>query len=566
MRRIGRMLVLLQVCTLAVFAGAASAGATSAGGAIAGSAGEAADESAAAAEWSAADAELAVLNYLIEAQRADAWTAYADAVARMHADVAVLARFGLASPDEAAALEGQRASAAAERNAAAAAKEAARAQLAERLVSAALKTLSELARPVQPAESESAADGGGSGGEASVGGTDAAPDANPDAASGGAGETSAASAGPGAGAAASSGASGGSAAPGIESDQAEAGAAGAPDDGAAVDPAGTSGATAGAPAGGSGEAAAPPDGESAGTKGTSSVQSGGTSTDTKADSGETAASNGESGTAGAAPGNADDGEDASGAPAAAVAVEYPESSLQAERDMRQACRQVEAAALLLKAGVGSYSALAAAHTGCLQAELAWIEVQAADFSALLAGSPESGAGPVKLAALLDMARERQPALYERWVRHLKADAACPADAGASAAVRLTGADGAYAEPLKGCAIGLPGIRIESPQQAVRTASGDVYLPLRPYAAALGLRLEWDAGTRRIVLAAGGARAAVAPGSAVVEWSGGALEMPRAVAAVNGQTYVPAEFFSALFNLNPYWDDHVRAGWLLPESA
>jgi hypothetical protein len=425
------MLLLIQVWSLAAFGGGAAAAEEAAG---------AGAEAGAAREWSPADAELAVLSYLAEAQRADAWTAYAEAMARMRADAAVQARFGLASPDEAAQWDGLWASAAKERDAAKQAREAARARLAERMASVAPAALAGPA--AGPAHGE-AADGGAT----DDGGTAAASD------------------------------------------------------------------------------------------------------------GEAPAETGKNG-----------GADAAGAPAARDAVPYPETLLQAGRAMRQACRQIEAEELLLKAGVGSTARLAEAHAGCLRAELAWIDVQAEGFAALLMGASESAGRPVPLPELLVLVRDREPALYDRWIRHLKADAACPSDAaaGAPATVRVSG--GAKAERLTGCLIGIPGIRIDTPPQAIRTADGAVYLPLKPYAVALGMSLEWNGAERRIALKAGERELSVAPGSAAIAWSGGSHEMAHAVLTVNGQSFVPAEFFGFLFGLKLYWDDNVRAGWLLPASA
>jgi|GEM_PF-884933 len=463
MRRIGRMLILIQVWSLAAFGAA---------GAAAESAGEPEADAAAPSASGMADVGLAVLDYLVAAQRADARVAHADAIARMHAEAAVLARFGLAPPEEAASLEGLKATAAAERDAAKAALEAARAQLAERLPAAALRTLSERSVPVPGPDAEPAAD---------------------------------------------------------ERDEGEGGADGSGEDG-------------------SGEDAA-----SAGKPGATEAESPGGA---------------RGGVAVLAIVGEDGASDAGGA-VARNAVPYPEPLLEGERAMRQACRRAGDAGLLLKAGVGSASALAEARSACLQAELAWIEAQEANLAPLLAGSPESGAKPVGWPELLAMARDRQPALYERWVRHLKADVACPsvsspAGAGGSPA-GAGGAEGAAEQP-DGCAIGLPGIRLDNPQPALRV-SGNVYLPLKPYAAALGFALEWHAAERRVTLAAGETRLSIRTGSADIEWDGGgAVGMSAAVLPANGQTCVPAEFFYKLFGLDLYWDDDVRAGWLLPAPA
>jgi len=430
MRRMVRMLLIMQFWSFAAFGAAAHAA----------DEGGPEPDAAAPAEWNMADAELAVLNYLVAALRADAWTAHADAMARMHAEAAVLARFGLAPPEEAAGLEGLKASAVSEREAANAALEAARAELAERLLSAALRTMSERAASARPAGAESA-EAAGSGDEA-------------------------ASAGEAAGNAAAS--------------------AGAGENGA------------------DGDAAA-----------------------------------------------------------------YPEPLLAAERAMRQACRQADAAALLRKAGVGSAAVLADARFACLQAELAWIDAQAANLAALLAGSPESDAKPAGLPALFGLVRERQPALYDRWMRRLAADASCPSGAppAAAAAVRVDGAEGVKAERLNGCAVGLPGILPASPQTSLRIDPGGVYVPLRPYASALGLGMDWNAAERRVTLAAGETRLWIRPGSADIEWDGGgSVGMSAPVLSVNGSIHVPAEFFDIVFGLALYQEDNVRAGWLLPSSV
>jgi hypothetical protein len=499
MRRIGRLLLFLQVLGFAVFGGwdaaaedaggpkaeppaaaedageaeagspvaedsgdgkaeppaaAEDAGEAEAGSPVAEDAGDGKTQPTAAAEWGPKDAELAVLDWLAAAQRAEAWAAYADAVARLHSDAAVLARFGLSPPEEAQQLDGQRANAVRERDAAGAAKEEARAQLAERLVTAALRALPEPSADPPPEAEAAAGEDGAAGDENGEGAGGGAPAAR----EGGAGK-------PGAG----------------------------PSD---------AGLTGGADTGGS---------------------------------------------------------------AARAALPYPSEPLQAERAMRQACRKVEAADLLRKAGIGTTAGLAEAQAGCLQAELAWIDVQADSFAAILAGEREAGE-PVSLAELLGMARDRQPSLYDRWVRMLKAEAACPSGDGGDVPAAVRAAGGVALERLPGCPIAIPGVRIENPQPAFRAAHGEIYLPLKPYAEALGLAVKWDGAERRIVLETGGTRLRAAPGSAVVEWSGGSHEMANAVLTVNGQSFVPAEFFRFLFGLRLHWDENVRAGWLLPESA
>lgn len=103
---------------------------------------------------------LSVLFYLAAAQRTEARAAYADAVARLHADAEVLAQFGLASLDDVMQLDQLRLAAAEELAAASDAEADARSRMEDRLASAAADAGAGVPVPDGGSETHVPADGG----------------------------------------------------------------------------------------------------------------------------------------------------------------------------------------------------------------------------------------------------------------------------------------------------------------------------------------------------------------------------------------------------------------------
>jgi len=160
-----------------------------------------------------------------------------------------------------------------------------------------------------------------------------------------------------------------------------------------------------------------------------------------------------------------------------------------------------------------------------------------------------------------------PAVEREWLDEWAAfarsaydEAAWQALAARTAAPPWTSPDGQAATPLAPDAVAFAAapVRLDAPPVSV---GGAAFVPLRPYAEALGLRAAWHGADRTAaVIGEEGVELTVRIDAAVVERAGGrTATMDAPARSFGGHAYVPLSFFTEALGMQVYWSETLRRG-------
>ena len=231
----------------------------------------------------------------------------------------------------------------------------------------------------------------------------------------------------------------------------------------------------------------------------------------------------------------------------------------------KAGRNARAAELLLKAGSMNALQYLAEQDAYVQARLQASATRETYVRAMIDAYHASSEQPIGLHDLLT-ALERAPeaSLIEGWMRAAQRYAASAygtiPGSGANAAsmpAKTAGPDGKLVPLLPHTAVALMGgpVRLSAAAPPIQTASGQVYVALRPYAEAMHYRIEWDAKNDLLRLSRGAEKIELRIGKADATVDG----QPY---ARNGHTYVPLAWLSDVTGSDMYWHEPLRQGIII----
>jgi len=158
-----------------------------------------------------------------------------------------------------------------------------------------------------------------------------------------------------------------------------------------------------------------------------------------------------------------------------------------------------------------------------------------------------------------------------WMQAISRYAAVPYGTGTAAAGssppqgERTSTGGKPAATLPLNAVALAGMPVKLAAAPFLTEAGEAYVPLRPYAEALGYRLQWDAKRAALLLTKDEDSIEIRPGQQSVMHNGEAVSLPGAPQAQGGHTYVPLAFFADTAGCDVYWSEEWRQGIIITRA-
>jgi hypothetical protein len=235
----------------------------------------------------------------------------------------------------------------------------------------------------------------------------------------------------------------------------------------------------------------------------------------------------------------------------------------------KAGRDARAADVLLKTGSMDVQQYLAKQEVYLQARL---QASAAKETFVRASVSSFQSGDRQLISLHEwlasLQRDGGTSLIEGWMGAAMRYAAVPYGTELGSGMRpatlpggFAGADGKPVEMLSYTAVALIGapVRLSAAAPPFLSASGEVYVPLRPYAEAMHYRVEWDAKHDQLRLTRSGEKIEVRLGQTQAAADGQTVELPGQTYVRNGYTYVPLSFLSGVTGSDVYWHEALRQG-------
>ncbi len=233
----------------------------------------------------------------------------------------------------------------------------------------------------------------------------------------------------------------------------------------------------------------------------------------------------------------------------------------------KAGRNAKAAELLRKAGTMNALQYLAAQDAYVQARLQASSARETHARAVIEAYRASGGQPVGLRELLAaLEGSPEPSLIEGWMHAVRRYAASAngtiSGSGAKAPIpaKIAGPDGILVPALPHASVALVGapVALSAAAPPIVTASGQVYVPLRPYAAGMQYRIEWDAKHGLLRLTRGAEKLELRIGKADATVDG----QPY---ATNGHTYVSLSWLSDATGSDIYWHGDLRQGIIITRA-
>ncbi len=134
-----------------------------------------------------------------------------------------------------------------------------------------------------------------------------------------------------------------------------------------------------------------------------------------------------------------------------------------------------------------------------------------------------------------------------------------------AAKPWTTPDGATAESLPATSVAFAAapVKLTAAPALIGTTA---YVPVRPYAEALGYKVVWDDKTSTATLRGAEGSIAIRVGTKDVAGLSGRIELASMTYMTNGQTFVPVSFFEAVLGMKTYWSESLRQGVVFGEPS
>ena len=236
---------------------------------------------------------------------------------------------------------------------------------------------------------------------------------------------------------------------------------------------------------------------------------------------------------------------------------------QAAMNVNAAQRGLRSAQIQHRSGLVTSDDLLAAHKSYLEARIAAADAKEAYYAALRDALAAAGTS-ASLAHFLKFLEEDDAHLLQEWQELLQLELAetAPEESG-PASLEFRAPNGEAAEALPHASVTVQGAEVRELMPPIRAPSGDVYVPLRPYAEALQLEVTWLADAGKAQLTGGGMTVTLTPGASQLEKNGEAAELSAAPYIQHNYLFVPLLFFETVLDKEVRWNDETAQGIIVP---
>ncbi|GEM_PF-3325552 len=254
----------------------------------------------------------------------------------------------------------------------------------------------------------------------------------------------------------------------------------------------------------------------------------------------------------------------------AIAAEADSSALtQALLDEEEACQEASASAVKHRAGLLDEAAYLSSYEACLQASMLAIDAKEMYLVSLLDAWQSENGTPFSLAMLLasldsmeqEVLQLPPGTLSAAWIDALEASARLSMTSLAGSVAVSAELEGEILSPT---AVALPGATFSLLTPPIHLESGGVFVPIKPYAQALGFQVNWIADSSSIMLERGHEGIVLQLASRVAIVNDQETELDAAPFIWLQQTYVPLSLFKQAAGTAVYWHEQDKQGAILPE--
>ncbi len=238
---------------------------------------------------------------------------------------------------------------------------------------------------------------------------------------------------------------------------------------------------------------------------------------------------------------------------------------------QQAKRDVSAAKVKVQSGHMDSAGLVEAQEHYLKTRLQAIAIKEAFVESLIDRFADDYRSIHQLLLQLEMLDQQAgTALLDDWLRAVELYSIETSLLPAANVLNTHQGDPNYSSPSGQSALTLPYTSIaflpasvQLPLPPFQLSSGDVYVPIRSLAEALGYHVEWQIDEEEAVLTSDNTRIVIANHSKQAVRNDQSVQLDAETYVQHAHMFVPLSFFSEMFNCEVYWNETYQLGIISP---